>query len=311
VSDSSDPSCSIATTFGAAERAAARFLAEQARIEDLGPADDLTTRSLVSAQDTGRVAIVSRGRGVFAGLPVVSEVLAVYQARLDLEVIQGEGTTVRPGDAVARLTGALADLLIVERTILNFLSYLSGIASLTRRFVDETRGTRAEVFDTRKTLPGYRQLAKYAVRAGGGRNHRMGLYDQALVKDNHLAGWLAARAAESPTGARPGLDAVVRQVKQAAPGKIVEVEVDTLSQLEQVLAGPVDIVLLDNMPPPRLREAVALRDRMAPAVELEASGGVNLTTIRAIAQTGVERISVGALTHSPTILDLGFDWTGG
>ena len=183
--------------------------------------------------------------------------------------------------------------------MLNFMTHLSGIATLTKTFVDCVKGTRARILDTRKTLPGWRLLQKYAVRCGGGLNHRMGLYDGVLIKDNHLAAWTeSASIAEA-----------VRSARSLSPAGIsIEVEVDTLPQLRDALQGSPDIVLLDNMTVETLSEAVAIRDRVAPNVQLEASGGVNLGTVTAIAQTGVERISVGALTHSAPALDLGFDW---
>lgn len=183
--------------------------------------------------------------------------------------------------------------------MLNFMTHLSGIATLTRRFVDAVRGTRAEVLDTRKTLPGWRLLEKYAVRCGGGTNHRMGLYDGVLIKDNHLAAWTESDS----------IAAAVETARQRSPaGVSIEVEVDTLDQLSDALRGGPDIVLLDNMDVATLRQAVNIRDHTAPRVLLEASGGVTLETVAAIAQTGVERISVGGLTHSAPALDLAFDW---
>ncbi len=288
-----------------AEIDAARALISLSRDEDLSPPGDVTTAALVAPDWTGCVTIGSRQPGVIAGLPIVALVREEFSGRFDVELLAADGDVVSAGQVVARLAGSLADLLMAERTILNLLSYLSGIATTTRRFVDAIAGTKAGVYDTRKTLPGYRLLGKYAVRAGGGRNHRMGLFDQVLVKDNHLAGWLATHP-DLP--AAEALRLAVVQAKTSRPDLVIEVEVDSLDQLRAVLRGPVDIVLLDNMPPAMLREAVAIRNEVAPAVELEASGGVSLTTIRAIAETGVERISVGALTHSPVILDLGFDW---
>src|SRR5690606_19062848 len=199
-------------------------------------------------------------------------------------------TTLEAGDVVATLSGSVHALLAGERTALNFLTHLSGVATLTRQFVYAVTGTSAVILDTRKTFPGYRRLQKYAVRCGGGTNHRMGLYDAILIKDNHLAAW-------SQTGS-PIAEAVRYAVDHAPPGRSVEVEVDSLTQFEQVLPMSPAIILLDNMPPPDLRTAVALRDARAPSVLLEASGGVNLSTIRDIAETGIDRISLGTLTHS-------------
>jgi nicotinate-nucleotide pyrophosphorylase (carboxylating) len=292
-------------TFTAAETAAARGLIELAREEDLASIGDITTAALVPTDRVGTVTIGARQSGIIAGLPVIAFVRDEFAARFRIDLQAADGDSVSANDIVARLQGKLSDLLICERTILNLLSYLSGIATTTRRFVDAVAGLPTGVYDTRKTLPGYRALAKYAVRAGGGRNHRIGLYDQVLIKDNHLAGWLAAHPEESPSAA---LLLAVERAAERQPERVIEVEVDSLDQLRAVLPGPVQIVLLDNMTPPQLREAVEIRNAVAPQVELEASGGVSLQTIRAIAETGVERISVGALTHSPTILDLGFDW---
>jgi nicotinate-nucleotide pyrophosphorylase (carboxylating) len=199
---------------------------------------------------------------------------------------------------LATVSGSLQSILAAERTALNFLQRLSGVASLTRKFVEAASGFRAQLLDTRKTTPGWRLLEKYAVRAGGGTNHRVGLYDAILIKDNHIA----------------GLGGDVRKAVQAArdfpgnAGLAVEVEVDTLVQLEYALAVHADIVLLDNMSLDQLRAAVSRRDAVSPRTLLEASGGVNLNTVRDIAATGVDRISVGAITHSATALDIGLDF---
>jgi nicotinate-nucleotide pyrophosphorylase (carboxylating) len=203
-------------------------------------------------------------------------------------------------------------LLTGERILLNLIGRLSGIATLTRRYVDAVAGTGARIYDTRKTTPGWRRLEKYAVRLGGGHNHRTGLFDAILIKDNHLALGAAGQGAAhlSPAQAvRRARDLAqsMAAAKSAEP-LIVEVEVDTLGQLALVLEESPDIVLLDNMPPDVLREAVALRNRVASGIELEASGGVTLESVTEIAGTGVERISVGALTHSATNLDVGLDW---
>jgi nicotinate-nucleotide pyrophosphorylase (carboxylating) len=195
--------------------------------------------------------------------------------------------------------GPLRSLLTGERTMLNFMTHLSGVATVTRQFVDAVQGTRAKILDTRKTFPGWRLLEKYAVRCGGGTNHRIGLYDGVLIKDNHIAAW-----SESSS-----IAAAVETARQSAPsGVSIEVEVDSIEQLKDAIHGHPDIVLLDNMDLDSLRASVAVRDRLAPKILLEASGGVTLATVTAIAQTGVERISVGALTHSAPALDLAFDW---
>ncbi len=286
-----------------AELAAADALIGLALSEDLGePADDVTSRLTIPAGQAGRVAIVSRADGVLAGLPLADRAFRRLNATVVVEPRLADGDRLRPGSVVATVAGPLRVLLTGERTVLNFLTHLSGVATLTARYVEAVRGTRAVLLDTRKTLPGYRLLAKYAVRCGGGTNHRLGLHDGCLVKDNHLAAW----AAEHPRGS---LAEALRSIRSRLPaGLPLEVEVDTLDQLADALAGGPDIVLLDNMPPDRLRAAVALRDDRATGVLLEASGGVNLETVRGIAETGVDRISVGALTHSAVGLDLGFDW---
>ncbi len=199
-------------------------------------------------------------------------------------------------------------MLAAERILLNLLGRLSGIATLTRRYVNAVAGTKARIYDTRKTTPGWRRLEKYAVRCGGGRNHRGGLDEAVLIKDNHLvlAEIAGIDAVQAVLRARRFIEQRAGDVGMA--GMVIEVEVDTLEQLDAVLTVGPDIVLLDNMDPARLREAVARRDAVAPAVELEASGGVDLATVREIAESGVERISVGALTHSAVALDFGLDW---
>jgi nicotinate-nucleotide pyrophosphorylase (carboxylating) len=206
--------------------------------------------------------------------------------------------------------------LTAERLVLNLLGRLSGIATLTRKYVDAVAGTQSRIYDTRKTTPGWRRLEKYAVRCGGGCNHRTGLFDAVLIKDNHLA---VGKEATDSTARYTPAEAVARarrfieeQAPEPAQGPmIVEVEVDTLEQLDEVLAAGPDLVLLDNMTPAQLREAVRHRDARNPTVELEASGGVRLETVRQIAQSGVDRISVGALTHAAVWLDFGLDWLPG
>jgi|688.fasta_scaffold421958_1 nicotinate-nucleotide pyrophosphorylase (carboxylating) len=286
-----------------AEREAALQLIEWSLREDLAGQVDVTSTVLIAEREWARVDVVVRAAGVLAGGVLLPLVMNRFDPRIEVAVLVADGSPVRPGTRVAELRGPLRSLLTAERTALNFLLHLSGVASLTARYVAEVQGTRARVFDTRKTLPGWRLLDKYAVRAGGGRNHRMGLFDMLLVKDNHVAGWLAADPSHTLAG-------VVSLCRQKAPGVPLEIEVDTLAQLAEVLPVQPDMVLLDNMSVAQLREGVALRDQLAPGVELEASGGVNLQTIGAIAQTGVERISVGALTHSAPALDLAFDWGG-
>ncbi|HEY3965261.1 MAG TPA: carboxylating nicotinate-nucleotide diphosphorylase [Planctomycetaceae bacterium] len=269
--------------------------------EDLGDHGDVTTAALISADQVAGVQIVSRGEGVLAGLSVARMVFDNIDPAVKFDQWTHDGDALAAGQIVADLSGKLKSLLIGERTCLNFLTHLSGVATLTRRFVDAVAGTRAGIFDTRKTLPGWRTLEKQAVAAGGGKNHRMGLYDMVLIKDNHLAGWQA-------NGGQTIASAVRKAREISSSGMPIEVEVDTLEQLADALDGRPDIVLLDNMTIDGLHQAVKLRDERAPEVELEASGGVSLATVAEIARTGVERISVGALTHSPLALDLAFDW---
>ena len=286
-------------TFANGEQSAARRLIELALAEDLSSVGDLTCLALIPTHRTATVQVVARADGVLAGAPIGRMVFETLDAAVRWESPRQDGDLVSPGTVLANVSGPLARLLTGERTMLNFMTHLSGIATLTKTFVDCVKGTRARILDTRKTLPGWRLLQKYAVRCGGGLNHRMGLYDGVLIKDNHLAAWTeSASIAEA-----------VRSARSLSPAGIsIEVEVDTLPQLRDALQGSPDIVLLDNMTVETLSEAVAIRDRVAPNVQLEASGGVNLGTVTAIAQTGVERISVGALTHSAPALDLGFDW---
>jgi nicotinate-nucleotide pyrophosphorylase (carboxylating) len=213
-----------------------------------------------------------------------------------------DGDSVACGTAIARAAGSMRSLLGMERVALNFLQRLSGIATLTARFVSGVAGTKAVILDTRKTTPGWRPLEKYAVRCGGGRNHRAGLYDSVLIKDNHLA-WLAHTG--DPIGA-----AVKAARAHAAAGTLIEVEVDSLAQLDRALECHPDIVLLDNFDTAALAEAVHRRDIGSPGVLLEASGGVTLANVTAWAETGIDRISVGALTHSAPALDIGLDFEG-
>jgi nicotinate-nucleotide pyrophosphorylase (carboxylating) len=288
--------------FTGSERCAADELIRLALAEDLGAAGDVTTRALIGERETGQLQIVARQAGVLAGLPVARRVFEILDPTVRFAAMLADGAPLEPGGVVAELAGPLRSLLTGERTALNFLTHLSGVASLTRQYVAAAAGTRAGIYDTRKTLPGWRVLEKYAVRTGGGRNHRMGLHDMVLVKDNHLAGWKAAHPNATIA------DAVRTARERVGAGILIEVEVDSLEQLRDVLAAGPEMVLLDNMNCELLRQAVALRDALAPRVELEASGGVSLATVAEIARTGVDRISAGALTHSAVALDLAFDW---
>lgn len=298
--------------------AAARSVALAARDEDLGAGGkpgDLTSLVTIGARERCVAHLRARQPGVVAGLAAVPELVRVFGPRVRVTITKGvrDGAAFRSGQTLLTLRGPTRQVLGLERTLLNLVSRLSGVATVTaayRAAMLSTGAVKAELFDTRKTTPGLRVLEKYAVRCGGGRCHRIGLFDAVLIKDNHIAAVPLARLTKWVESARGRAD------RLKSPMQFFEVEVDSLEQLERVLAArrekraAVDIVLLDNMPPPVLKRAVALRDRLAPRVELEASGGVNLRTIAAIARSGVDRISVGALTHSAPIVDLGLDFEG-
>ncbi len=289
----------VEDTFGVREQMAAQRLIEMALEEDLSNIGDLTCQALIRPDQQATVQVVARTEGILSGAPIGRMVFAKLDQSVKWESYRQDGDRVSPGTIIADVSGPLRTLLIGERTMLNFMTHLSGIASMTRRFVDAVSGTRAQLLDTRKTLPGWRLLEKYAVRCGGGTNHRMGLYDGVLIKDNHLAAWTESSSiAEAVRTARSRVSVQVS----------IEVEVDSLTQLEDALQGSPDIVLLDNMQVESLREAVSMRNRLAAGVLLEASGGVTLLTVAQIAATGVDRISVGGLTHSAPALDLAFDW---
>ncbi|MBL1217216.1 MAG: carboxylating nicotinate-nucleotide diphosphorylase [Planctomycetes bacterium] len=285
-----------------------RTLLELARAEDLEDSGDITTQLTCSTSSSARPGsasahVIAAAPGVAAGLAILPTLLDVFQADLTHTDSITDGTSVVPGTVLTTLTGPLPDILTVERTLLNFLGRLSGIASQTARFVTRTQGCNAVVLDTRKTTPGHRGLEKYAVRCGGGHCHRIGLYDAILIKDNHVAGL--------PDGLKNSslVDTLAEARAQYHP-TFIEVEVDSLEQLDTVLtwpAGTVDIVLLDNMTTAQLVEAVADRDARNPSLLLEASGGVTIDTIAAIAATGVDRISIGSLTHSAPTLDIRMD----
>jgi nicotinate-nucleotide pyrophosphorylase (carboxylating) len=289
-----------------------RQLVRLAVREDLELEQDWTTVALVPPGRVGSADIVARQGGVVAGIPALRTALDEMGVNLTLALAVEDRQRVEAGSRLARIGGDVRDLLTCERTLLNLLGRLMGVATLASEFVRAVEGTPAQIYDTRKTTPGWRRLEKYAVACGGGRNHRIGLFDAILIKDNHLAQAAAEGSSRVETVA-----AAVRQVRRVlanAPGDrslaemIIEVEVDELDQLAAVLPERPDIVLLDNMSVEDLRQAVAMRNERAPAVVLEASGGVNLSTVRKIAETGVERISVGSLTHGARSLDVALDW---
>jgi nicotinate-nucleotide pyrophosphorylase (carboxylating) len=262
--------------------------------EDLRYGPDVTTAATVAPGARGVALVVARAPGVLAGLPVALAVLDAAGVPPGAAfALCADGDRVKAGQEVLRVEAALREVLGAERTLLNFLTHLSGVATATRAWVDAVAGSGAAVRDTRKTTPGLRQLEKYAVRCGGGVNHRMGLGDAALIKDNHVA-------------AAGGVAAAVRAVRAAAPDLPLEAECDTLAQVRDALAAGAELLLLDNMDTATMRAAVALA-RDYPAARLEASGGLTLATARAVASTGVAFLSVGALTHSSPVLDLGLD----
>jgi nicotinate-nucleotide pyrophosphorylase (carboxylating) len=264
--------------------------------EDLGAGGDVTTTATIAPGALAAADLVPRQPGVVAGLPIAAYVFeTVGQGRLRVELGTADGARVSPGEVLATVRGPVRDLLTAERTALNLLGHLSGIATLTRRWVDAVEGTGARIRDTRKTLPGLRALEKYAVRCGGGVNHRMSLSDAALVKDNHVA-------------AAGGVVRAFELVRLAAPGIELEIEVDTVEQARAVIDAGAQLVLLDNMPPAEMREVVAYARGRA---RLEASGGLQLQNAREVAESGVDYLSVGALTHSAPVLDIGLDIEAG
>ncbi len=276
------------------------ILIDLALTEDLSDETDVTSRATIPEGARGEAAFVARSPGVLAGLQAAERVCKRVDPKLEFAGLRQDGYRVGKGETIATVEGPIRSILMAERTALNFLQRLSGVASLTRQFVDAVAGLPVKVLDTRKTTPGWRLLEKYAVRMGGGTNHRIGLFDMVLIKDNHLA-------AMSPR--ETAIEQAIRAAREAFPNLPVEVEVDSLDQLEQALASRPDVVLLDNMNVDLMRQAVARRNAMAPSIQLEASGGVTLEAVRAIAETGVDRISVGALTHSAKALDIALDFT--
>jgi nicotinate-nucleotide pyrophosphorylase (carboxylating) len=264
----------------------------RALIEDLGARGDVTTIATVPRTLMANADVVSRAGGIVAGLPVAAWVFdSVGEGRVRVELGTVDGAAVTAGEVLATVYGPVRDLLTAERTALNLLGHLSGVATLTRKWVDAVAGTGAHIRDTRKTLPGLRTLQKYAVRCGGGVNHRMSLSDAALVKDNHVA-------------AAGGIIEAFDRVRSSYPELTLEVEADTVEQAYQVIDAGAQLVLLDNMSPDQMREVVAYA---AGRCELEASGGLTLDIAAKVAATGVNYLAVGALTHSAPALDIGLD----
>jgi nicotinate-nucleotide pyrophosphorylase (carboxylating) len=287
--------------FTAAETEAFTRLTGWALEEDLAPTGvDLTSDAVIPADAIGTAILIARVSGILAGMPAAEGTFSMVDPRLSFQQVAADGQRVEPGARLAVVTGRMRSILTGERTALNFLQRLSGVATLTRRYADLIVDLPCRLLDTRKTTPGWRTLEKYAVRCGGGFNHRMGLGDGILIKDNHLA------------TISTDLSAVAEAVKRArlkyGSRFPIEVEVDNLEQLERALSVEPDVILLDNMTPAQLSQAVRRRNETAAHVLLEASGGVNLETLRAIAETGVDRVSVGALTHSAVALDIALDY---
>jgi nicotinate-nucleotide pyrophosphorylase (carboxylating) len=285
-----------AITLSPGERTEALGTIRRGLAEDLHYGPDITTLATVSADARTEAAVVARESGVAAGVDVavmvLDEVLGPDGYRVHEHV--ADGTRLHPGQPLLTLEAGTRGLLTAERTLLNLVCHLSGIATATAAWVDAVEGTKARIRDTRKTLPGLRALQKYAVRVGGGVNHRMGLGDAALIKDNHVA-------------AAGSVVAALRAVREAAPDLPCEVEVDTLEQLDDVLGEDVQLILLDNFPVWQTQMAVQRRDARAPGVLLESSGGLSLDTAAEYAGTGVDYLAVGALTHSVRVLDIGLD----
>lgn len=286
--------------------------------EDMGARGDITSRVCILEAAVGEGVVVARRAGVISGVRVMPSVLEMFAPGVFLDVRIADGRRAEAGDVVAVLRGPLREVLAAERTLLNLLGRMSGIATLTARFVAAAAGSRARILDTRKTTPGLRALEKYAVACGGGTSHRFGLYDAVLIKDNHLAGIPVEKLAGVVTRAAAKARAMALEPmprgRNPGPGegalRFVEVEVDSLEQLRVILeAGGcnVDAVLLDNMPPDTLAAAVRMREASGVNVILEASGGVTLESVAAIAATGVDFISAGQLTHSAVSLDVALD----
>ena len=268
--------------------------------EDVG-SGDITTEAVVEKDARARARVVARAAGVPAGLSLIAAVLREFSEDVDVRLKARDGEEVAAGQVLAGLSGPARALLSAERTALNFVQRTSGVATLTRKFVDAVAGTSARIYDTRKTTPGWRLIEKYAVKAGGGENHRMGLYDQALIKDNHLA--MMRKSGES-------LAKAVDSIRAEHPGVVVEVEAETDADVTAGVYAGADVILLDNMTIERLPAAVKLARQFSGSrrVILEASGGIDLDTVRAVAETGVDRISVGALTHSASVLDMAIEF---
>lgn len=266
----------------------------RAALEEDAAFNDVTSIALVRGERRARAALVARQAGVLAGVPLAVEAFRLLDARGAIRIDAEDGSVVNAGTSILFITGHARPMLAAERVALNFLQRLSGVATLTSRYVEAVRGTKARILDTRKTTPGWRALEKYAVRMGGGVNHRLDLSDAVLIKDNHLA------------ALDGNIAMAVRRARELAPaGTRIEVECERREQVEQAVSAGADVIMLDNMPTPIMRECVQL---VAGRATVEASGGVTLSTVREIAETGVDWISVGAITHSPPAMDAALEF---
>jgi nicotinate-nucleotide pyrophosphorylase (carboxylating) len=270
-------------------------LISQAIAEDLSR-QDVTTRALIPKTQKGMALVITKARGIIAGTEIAKQVFLKVDPKLEMDILLKDGTEVKPGDVIARIKGKTSSILKAERVALNFLQRLSGIASETARYVQAVKGLGAYITDTRKTTPGLRMLEKYAVRVGGGKNHRMHLADGILIKDNHIA-VLRSRGLSIK-------EIVAKARQKASPEQKIEIEVKTAEEAVQAAEAGADIIMLDNMNLKDMRLAVRLVQGRA---LLEASGGITLENVRAVAETGVDRISIGALTHSPKALDISLE----
>jgi len=273
--------------------------------EDIG-SGDITTELLVPKNEVIKAAIILKEKATVAGLEIARKVFKAVNKDIRFEAVSADGSQEKPGKIIAKIQGQAGSILSGERTALNFLSHLSGVATVTRSFVDEVKPYKAKIMDTRKTTPGLRELEKYAVALGGGHNHRMGLWDAVLVKDNHIAVLKA--------GARGiNIKDIARLVKEKKPkGMKTDIEVRNLKEFQEVLEIPPDIIMLDNMDISQIKKAVAMRDAQPSRknVKIEVSGGVRLSNIKAIARAGVDMISIGALTHSAKAVDMSLEVIG-
>ncbi|MCK4859437.1 MAG: carboxylating nicotinate-nucleotide diphosphorylase [Candidatus Omnitrophica bacterium] len=279
--------------------------------EDIGK-EDITTNFLIDPKSKGKAVIIVREEGITAGLEIAKEVFKNLNSRLEFKALKKEGEAFRENEIVAEVRGFLKPILVAERVALNFLGRLSGIATLTNKFVKEVEDFRVKIMDTRKTTPNLRELEKYAVQMGGGFNHRFSLDEMILIKDNHIQAASCKLQAASKKKENTGLKGMIQKArKKAKEGMKIEVEVSNLEEFKQALEGKPDIIMLDNMDIEKIKKAVGIRNKAVEnsslpfdlTPELEVSGGVNLENIKAIAQTGVERISVGAITHAANWID--------